>query len=391
MNEDKQESKPRTNYLRYAVFSLAALLVLSLGFALVPADPPVPAAPPFSEQARASALQDALALRASALELASANATAVVPTASVQEAVTLLTLQARALLRPEADSSPAPASGSPGPESPGLSPEATEPGTPSAVELAKAVAASGARRLQDAEKADGGIARLLAGAGTAQLLAARKLAADAGEPGALSDAGATAAAPAGPASPADTAKAADPTTQCPTPSPSTAGTGGSASSTGATAAAAVAAALRAEQEAVYGYEAAMSRLAPAEAGPASEYLKSHRDLMVESEAWLRGACGAAAPQEPGYVLDAGFLAAPAGGLGKLEATAVVSYGDLVAFSQGALRAWALTALQSATVRAQHWGADSGPVPGLVLDTAQLPDLPAGTAVDSTAPGTVPAS
>jgi hypothetical protein len=123
---------------------------------------------------------------------------------------------------------------------------------------------------------------------------------------------------------------------------------------------------------------ALPRLAPAEAGPASEFLGVHKDLAAAAAERLRAACGGPVPQQPGYVLDPGFLAAPAAGLGKLEAATLASYGDVVAVSQGQDRTWALAALRSAAGRALRWGADPGPVPGLTLDIGQLPALPAGT-------------
>jgi hypothetical protein len=233
-------------------------------------------------------------------------------------------------------------------------------------ELAAALAASGSKRLKDAEKADGGMARLLAGAGTAQLLAAADLAAPAGTPGAVAPiaaAGPEASTSAGTSTPG-TPDPGTPPTSCPTASPATPGAG--------TALAAVA---TAEQEAVYGYQAALTRLPPAEAAPASEFLDRHQDLAADAEAYSRLHCGAPLPQQPGYVLDAGFLAAPAAGLARLEAATLTAYGDVVALADGATRVWAVSALQSAAARTRHWGADPGPVPGLVLDEARLPLLP----------------
>jgi hypothetical protein len=350
VNDDQQENRPRMRYFRYAAVSLAALLVLSLGFALTPAEPPVPPAPPFSEQARAAAFEDALGLRAAGLELA-AGAADGGAAAATGRIVTLLTIQARALLLPEAAPVSPPATAAP----PSAAPEMTAP------ELAAALAASGSARLEDAKSADGGMARLLAGAGTAQLLAARDLAAAAGVPDPVAP-----AAAAGPAS-SPSATAPDPATapsSCPTAPPA-----------GPDAGTALAAASTAEQEAVYGYQAALTRLPPAEAGPASEFLARHQDLAADAEAWGRLHCGTVPPQQPGYVLDAGFLAAPAPGLAQLEAATLPAYGDVVALAEGPARTWALQALQSAAARTLHWGGDPGPVPGLALDEAQLPLLP----------------
>ncbi|PTT64556.1 DUF4439 domain-containing protein, partial [Arthrobacter sp. HMWF013] len=169
MNDDTQENRHRGRYFRYAVFALAALLVLSLGFVLIPREPPAPPTPPFSEQARASAYSDALSLRSAGLALARAagDAPAGPQAASLESAVTLLTVHARALALA---GDPA-ASGFPGPGSPAT-----------AAEFAGALQTSAARRLKDAETADGGMARLLAGAGTAQLLAAEDVAEAAGAP-----------------------------------------------------------------------------------------------------------------------------------------------------------------------------------------------------------------
>ncbi|ACL39413.1 conserved hypothetical protein [Pseudarthrobacter chlorophenolicus A6] len=391
-------------YVRYVVFLLAAVLVLSLGFAVIPGEQPAPAAPTFTEQARAAALEDALELRAAGLDLAGAVAADTATGRSGQALVTLLTLQARAFLPAGSPASPsARPSASPGPaETP--SPSAPAPPAPAAtataVELAKALAASGSRRLKDAQEADGGMARLLAGAGTAQLLAARQLAADAGEPGAVKGAApdqAAAAAGSGPqAGSAPTPFSAD----CPfaapdaTTAPLGSTTGGAAPAGGSlpaespagkpaagtvdagTAGAALTAVLQAEQQAAYGYQAAMPRLAAEEAGPASEFLQQHRAAAEETEIRLRLACQAALPQPPGYALDPDFLGAPATGLGTLEAAALPVYGDLVALTGGADRTWALSMLEAAVTRTVHWGADPGPVPGMVLDTAGLPALPA---------------
>ncbi|WP_324645249.1 DUF4439 domain-containing protein [Pseudarthrobacter sp. LT1] len=382
MKARRQDTDPRMRPIRFAVFALAALVVLSLGFALIPAEKPAPAEPPFSERARAAALSAALDLRAAGMELASAGAA---DSTAVDPVVTLLTIQARALRSPGAasmtGSATGPAAGSPQ-ASPQASPSAASTAGPrNAAELVQALATSGATRLRDAETADGGMARLLAGAGTAQLIAAGRLAAATGVPAPQGTPGPDAEEPGTPA-------AASP---CPSPSvpatssPAASGPSASAPSAKDSAAPAtppgtrqaLAAAVSAEQQAVYGYQAALPRLAPAEAGPASEFLGAHKELASAAAERLRAACGGPVPQQPGYVLDPGFLAAPAAGLGKLEAATLSSYGDAVAVSQGQDRIWALAALRSAASRALRWGADPGPVPGLTLDIGQLPALPAG--------------
>jgi hypothetical protein len=374
-------------YFRYAVFSLAALLVLSLGFALIPPEPPAPAEPPFSEQARAAALEEALELRSAGQELAASGmggAPGAAAAASMDQVVTLLTIQARALLLPRsvastaaasppaassasarptagptsssAPSSSAPASstGGSGSAGPGTAAKAT------VAEFAVDLAASGRQRLKDAETADGGMARLLAGAGTAQLLAAERLRAAGSletESQETERQDATLPAPACPA----------------TPSPA------NSASTSPPAAASLGTALvvvaGAELETVYGYQAALTRLPPEAAGPASEFLAQHQGLAAQAEEYALVHCGMLPPQPPGYVLDQGFLDTPAAGLAGLEADTLPSYGDVVALADGATRAWALSALQEAARRAQHWGAGPNPLPGLVLDEGQLPPLP----------------
>lgn len=337
----------------YAVLALAALVVLSLGFALIPAEKPAPAGPPFSERARAAALGAVLEMRTAGLALASADTA---QSTALGPVVTLLTIQARALMAPSpsapTEASPPPAAASP----------SADAGPHNTVELVRALAGSGTSRLKDAETADGGMARLLAGTGTAQLLAAARLASAAGVP-----------VPQETAGPGTEGQAAAPAAS-PCPSPSTPA---AAPASAVSFPAALAAAVSAEQQAVYGYQAALPRLAPADAGPASEFLGAHQQLAGAAVERLRLACGTDVPQQPGYVLDPGFLAAPAAALGRLEAATLVAYGDLVAAAQGQDRKWALAALQSAAARALQWGADPGPVPGLALDAGQLPALPAG--------------
>ncbi|WP_228405682.1 DUF4439 domain-containing protein [Pseudarthrobacter sp. L1SW] len=445
MKDDNRENRPKLRYFRYAVISFTALLVLSLGFALIPAEPPPPADPPFSEQARRAALHDALELRAAAERLGAAAAVGAAPdaagkTAAVDSTVTLLTLQARALLSPSesspAQEAPAPASpsglpqpstASPAPAPPAASSPATASPVapaaappPSLAKLASALSASGVQRLADAAKADGGMARLLAGAGTAQLLAAEDVAAAggiavetlphgaAGTPGnaPTTDPSTTAAAPAAsPTSPPTSsacpslleAPAGPPTAQVPAPAgvPASAGQGTTGQGTtaqgtpgtgmGAAVATALSAAVAAEQQSVYAYQAALPRLTANDAGPAGAFLAEHEDLAEEAAAQSLAACDAAQAQQPGYVLAPDFLAVPSAGLARLELASLPAFGDVIALAGGGTRAWAIAALQSAARRAAHWGGDPGPVPGILLEQDQLPDLPASPTPAPAAP------
>ncbi|WP_285245418.1 DUF4439 domain-containing protein [Pseudarthrobacter sp. fls2-241-R2A-127] len=353
MNDRRDDNHLPLRPLRFAAAALAALVVLSLGFALVPAEKTAPAKPGFSEQARAAALSDALELRAAGQGLAAGGT---VDSTTLDGVVTLLTIQARALQSPSSAPVASPA--------PSPSPVAANPAT-GVAGLVQALAASGAARVKDAEGADGGMARLLAGTGTAQLLTAGRLAAAAGVPAPQ----VTSAIP-----DAEVSGAASSASPCAAPP-------AAAESTGpgdpADARQALAAVTAVEQQAIYAYQAALPRLAPADAGPASEFLGQHKSLAASAEDRLRGACAASVRQQPGYLLDAGFLSAPVAGLGRIEASTLTAYGDAVALSRGQDRAWALGAMQSAAARAARWGVDPGPVPGLILDVGQLPALDAG--------------
>jgi hypothetical protein len=361
VKDDTQETGRRGRYFRYAVLALGALLVLSLGFVLIPREPPAPAAPPFSEQARAQAFADSLALRAAGmvLEGAADGALPAAQSAALGRAVTLLTVQARALML-SADVAGSNAAAAP--------PAAPVPPPSTPADLAAALQASGAQRLKDAETADGGMARLLAGAGTAQLLAAEDLARAAGIPlAALPAAPPTDVTVPGNALPGGTGTAPPslPTASC---------VSGSLSST-ADLGSAVASVVAEELELVYAYQAALTRLGPASAGPASDFLTRHGVLRGQAEAMSRSHCVAVPLRQPGYGLSPAFLADPAAGLGTLEAGTLPVLGDVVALSVGSDRAWAVSALESAARRTVHWGATPGPVPGVVLAESLLPELP----------------
>ena len=371
MKDDSTEISARRRYFRYAVFSLTALLVMSLGVALVPRQAPAPAETPFSERARAAALADTLALRAAGQALAGAGAAGDAPASTdvLDSVVTLLTIQARALVLP-GDAPESPVATEPGQEtSPGPSggrtapaAAAVSPGPASAAELAAALAASGTRRLTDALEADGGMARLLAGAGAAQVLAARKVAAYAGVPPQELPSRLEHATPFEPPTPA--------AAECPGQVPS-----GEGQDIGTAVGPALAAAVESERETVYGYQAALTRLDPAAAAQASTLLAEHLDLAEEAEAYSALHCTAFPPTQPGYVLDAAFLDAPAAGLARLESGALTAVGDVVALSTGLTRDWAVQALVAGAQRTVLWGGDPGAVPGLTLDESRLPPLP----------------
>jgi hypothetical protein len=373
VNDDSGRKRGPASYLRYALLALAAFLVLSLGFALIPRESAAPAAPPFSEQARSAALAETLELRAASQQLANGSSGA--RRQLFSHAVTLLTTQAQALLLPDgASGSASPAAGASSAPAPsgtapsGRAPSGTAPsGRATLPALAGALSQSGKERLVHAEKADGGMARLLAAVGTAQLLQATALAEAAGTTP--------------PAFPTPAATLRNAATTCSVPSGSSAPPqagpqpGSSGQPDNATLAAALGRAVRTEVETVYGYQVALTRLKGAAAEQAAGLLARHEALVGQAEGYTRVHCVSVPPREPGYTLGSSFLQKPAAGLASLEAGTLPVYGDLVALSDGETRKWAVASLVAAAQRTVLWGSDPGPVPGIVLDTAILPELP----------------
>ena len=379
VKDDTREKRRRELIPRVALLACLALVVVSLGMALRPGSPPEPAEPPFSEQARSAALADTLRLRAAGEQLG--RSTAGDEDAAVAGTVSLLTSQARALLVPGQSapaslpaprSSSAAASAAAASASPSASPTASPTVAPppaTAAALATELAASASQRFADAAESDGGMARLLAAVGTAQLLQASSLAAAAGAP-----------APAGPDPAAGVPEIDTQSGACPgatgSPSSSPAGASADQGSAAATLHGALAATVRTELEAVYGYQVALTRMDGAPAASASRQLTRHEALATDAEDLSRGHCAPVPPREAGYTLTPEFLASPAAGLGGLEASALTVYGDLVALSEGQTRQWAISGLVGAARRSALWGAETGALPGLAADPQEFPELPA---------------
>jgi hypothetical protein len=378
VNDDSRRKRTPASYLRYGLLALAAFLVLSLGFALIPRESPAPAAPPFSEQARAAALAQTLDLRAASQQLADGSSGA--RRQLFSHTVTLLTTQARALLLPGGATATSAAgagstagadstAGAPGTAGPSATASSgTAPPRPATLPaLIDSLSRSGKERLAHAEKADGGMARLLAAVGTAQLLQATTLAQVAGTPPpALSAPGttqpntATACSVTGP--PGGSAQSGN-----------SAGAGGAAQPStsnqstktadpadSATLAAALKRVVRTEVETVYGYQVALTRLAAPAADQARALLATHETLVGQAEAYTRAQCVSVPPREPGYTLGTSFLQKPAAGLASLEAGTLPVYGDLVALSEGETRRWAVSSLVAAAQRTMRWGVRSRP-------------------------------
>ncbi|HSO90154.1 MAG TPA: DUF4439 domain-containing protein, partial [Arthrobacter sp.] len=322
VKDDSGQKQRRKLLPRIALLACLALVVVSLGILISPRSPEEPAEPPFSEQARSAALAETMRLRAAGEDLARPASGDAKP--AVTQTVSLLTGQARALLLPGQDNPDSPLPAGPAAPSAGArspTPSAVPSGAPpsvqsaaplpsSAAALATALADSAAQRLADAAVADGGMARLLAAVGTAQLLQASSLAAAAGAP-----------APAVPDPAAPQLSGACPGDSA---SPSSSPVDASAAPAGAGAGAAtlpgaLAAAVETELETVYGYQVALTRLGGEAAARAAEQLATHEALAAGAEALSRLHCAPVPPREAGYTMDPDFLAAPAAGLGGLEA------------------------------------------------------------------------
>ncbi|HEX9088609.1 MAG TPA: ferritin-like domain-containing protein [Arthrobacter sp.] len=361
VKDDSRQNRRRELIPRIALLACLALVVASLGLAWSPGSPQEPAEPPFSEQARSAALAETLRLRAAGEQLG--QSTAGDPQPAVARTVSLLTSQSRALLVPGQDAPASPAS--PGPAAPSAVPSAVLPASEAA--LAAELAASASQRLADAAVADGGMARLLAAVGTAQLLQASSLAAAVGAPApAVPDPAAPRLSGACPSAPASSSGLIPGSR----PGPSAGADAAAASLPGA-----LAATVETELETVYGYQVALTRLGGPAAGPASEQLARHEALASGAEELSRMHCAPVPPRAAGYTMAPAFLASPAAGLGGLEASALPVYGDLVALSEGQTRQWAIAGLVGAARRSALWGADTGVLPGLAADPDGFPELP----------------
>lgn len=327
------------------LLAFLAVLVLGVGAVLLPRDAGKPQALPFSEAARSEALSSTETLLDSASLLESTDT------------VTLLTSQARALLPPSSPSAPNTPSASPS--------SSAAQDRPTRAGFVSALSASASRRLADAANADGGMARLLAAVGTAQLLESSRLAATWGLPV--------------PATPAEASTAPTPPPSCPA-SPGTATmapTPGPAPTT-ADLPAALAAVVSSEQESIYAYQVALTRLDAKASATAATWLARHQQLLRGAEAQGRLHCIATPAREAGYRLPATFAAKPGLALGSMESSSLTAYADLVALSEGATRQWAIDGLVDAAKRSQAWGAPVGPFPGLSIDNSALPPLLSAT-------------
>ncbi|YCK80496.1 ferritin-like domain-containing protein [Arthrobacter sp. D3-18] len=363
VNGQTSEKRRTPPWGRVLLVAVVALLVAGTGMVLIPRDSGTPPAVPFSETARVAALEDTQRLRESATLLAEASASdAGKPT--LGDAVTLLTTHAQALQGPNGVTSRGPSSAVPATADQESAAKPT-----SRASFLTGLAASGQKRLDDAREADGGIARLLAAVGTAQLLQAESLAAEWQLPlpltTAASDTGATTATP----------LAASCPSVSPTPEPTSASTD-----------TALAAVVRSQQEAIYVYQVALKRVDTSNSAAAAKYLQMHEVLLQQAESLISVNCADAPAGEAGYRLPEQFAQDPAAFLGSVELASLPRLGDLVALSTDETRMWAVDCLLAAARRSAAWGAPLPALPGLMLDAGELPSLPTPTPATSTSNG-----
>ncbi|MFK0041653.1 DUF4439 domain-containing protein [Paenarthrobacter sp. NPDC090517] len=356
VNGQTSEKRRTPPWGRVLLVAVVALLVAGTGMVLIPRDSGTPPAVPFSETARIVALEDTQRLREAATMLAEASASgAGKPT--LGNAVTLLTTHAQALQGPHGV-----ASGAPSPVGPTTADQESAAAPPSRASFLTGLAGSGQKRLDDAREADGGIARLLAAVGTAQLLQSERLAAEWQLPLPQQTTATDTKAPAA------TPLAASCPSASPTPEP-----------TSATTDTALAAVVRSQQEAIYVYQVALKRLDTSNSPAAAKYLQMHEVLLQQAESLTSANCADAPPGEAGYRLPEQFTQDPAAFLGFVELASLPRLGDLVALSTEETRAWAVDGLLAAARRSTAWGATLPALPGLVLDVGELPALPTPTA------------
>jgi len=348
---------------RVLLVAVVALLVAGTGMVLIPRDSGTPPPVSFSEAALTDASKETVGLLESAQALSAADGqSAKIP--GLGDLVTLLTTHTRALMVPEGATGAVSTHPTP-PATPATNTTSATPATRAS--LLEELAVSGRKRLAAAREADGGIARLLASVGTAQLLRAETLAAQWQLP-LPGDPSAGTKAPLPSTVPAATPTAAACPSVSPTPEPSSATTD-----------AALAAAVRSQQEAVYAYQVALKRLDNSAGTAAARDLEVHVLLLRQAEALTRANCGDVPVSTAGYQLPDLFAKDPAAALAALETSSLPGLGDLVALSTGETRGWAVDALLAATRRSLAWGAALPALPGLKLDAEGLPPLPAADA------------
>lgn len=320
-------------FRRTLALGLLACVVASLGLtAGTGAEPERPRS--FSEQALNEAFATSRVLAAQAESLA--GSLDAEPAAELRAAAETLNQQSLLLT------------------SPGGAAAARQPAAAQVQPYPRALLESARKNLAAAGRADYGTARLLAAAGTGQLLLAERTAQALGDPlGQLPDSGWTPVLEDQPR-----CSGGDRTVLQDRP--------GAAES--------LQAAINAEYGAAYGYE-----VAQAQAGsgftvlgqPPAQRRSAHLEAGGEGVRLLPDLCLPEVTPLPAWSLDPAFLADPVTSLQELEATIPGVYADLAGSSDGAVRSWAIDRLVEAS-RLVYSTAEVPPAPGLDAEPAHLP-------------------
>ncbi len=108
------------------------------------------------------------------------------------------------------------------------------------------------------------------------------------------------------------------------------------------------------QRTVYAYEVATPQFAGPLFSRFRERLRQHTRALEQGELMLESLCAEVPVAEPAYALPDGFREDPADGLARVEEDLAAMYADLVGLSSADVRAWSISMLTRASLRAQQW-------------------------------------
>ncbi|MBF4992846.1 DUF4439 domain-containing protein [Arthrobacter gandavensis] len=238
--------------------------------------------------------------------------------------------------------------------SPGSAAAARNPAAAPTRPYARALLESARRNLAAAGRADYGTARLLAAAGTGQLLLAERTAQVLGEPlEQLPESGWT------------------PVLQ---EQPKCSGDDRAVLRDRPGAAESLHAAVNAEYGAAYGYEVAQAQVGSGFTvlgQPPAQRRNAHLEAGQEGVRLLPDLCLPEVTPLPAWSLDPAFLAEPVPSLEELEGMMPSIYADLAGNSDGAVRSWAIDRLVATSLLLYSTG-EIPPAPGLDAEPAHLP-------------------
>ncbi len=321
---------------------LVFLLVTGVGvFAAAPGEPE----PTFTEKAQQAAAGRARDLAADAEVLAAGAGPAA---GGYAQAAQLLATQATGLALPSAGGSDS--NGDGGGKGDGGNEAADASGSDSAPEpitsaaFLEALNASARTSLEDAGRAEPGIARLLASAGSSQRQQAASLGGLLGLP-VDAPPGAVLEAPPGEEC-ADEARGSEDHRSR------------------------LLAAVHTEEQAAYAYEVAAAR----GADPAGLLAgaREHAAVAGTAAAVLAGLCAPAPARAAAFALDPGFLTDPRAGIARLEQELSVFYGSMVGSGGTELRRWAVDRLNASVQRSFAADGIAEPFPGIPVEQQALP-------------------